>query len=133
MNFGIIFRLASGFGFLAVSRSMESRGDIHALMGDRQGALNMHLAALFMLVLAALCFITAGLKIMRGSKKTPPSRNTGPAYSSLAKSDDDTGFDADAALARYLENRNVEGPEQNEPQPPRPPVPPRTGFGRKLS
>lgn len=123
--------LFGGFLFSALSKSVEGRGDVAPyLPGGAPGdGLRYHLIALVLLIVAGACFIRAGYTLIRNSRNGPMKRKE-EDVTKIAKVFADepapaASFDADAALARYMQNRPASPLAGN------PPSPPRGGFGRK--
>ncbi|MGR4889658.1 hypothetical protein ACIPPQ_01420 [Sphingopyxis sp. LARHCG72] len=103
-GFRTVMLLALGFGLKTLSNILERAGD---LAGDPGVRLFNHLSALVVLIAAAACFIWA-LKLMffgkpGGPRKTKAASDTTPGYADIYP--DETNFDPDAALARYMTNR----------------------------
>ncbi|HEV7312052.1 hypothetical protein [Sphingopyxis sp.] len=103
-GFRTVMLLAFGFGLKSLSNVLERAGD---LAGDPGVRLFNHLAALVVLIAAAACFIWA-LKLMffdkpGGPGKTKAAPDPPPGYVDIYP--DETDFDPDAALARYMTNR----------------------------
>ena len=129
--------LAMGFAFRYVSRNLELVGDVHSASGNTSGALTYHLASLLCLLGAFACFIFAGVKIARyfwgrNDRSAPPPP---PAPLSRGRKEakaDDTLFDPDAIMARYLAERNAVGTKTSSSQPSSLEPMPRS-FGRKSS
>ncbi len=103
-GFRTVMLLALGFGLKSLSNILERAGD---LAGDPGVRLFNHLSALVALIAAVACFIWA-LKLMffdkpRGSDKAKAAPDATPGYVDIYP--DETKFDPDAALARYMSNR----------------------------
>lgn len=103
-GFRTVMLLAFGFGLKSLSNVLERAGD---LAGDPGVRLFNHLSALVVLIGAGACFIWA-LKLMFFDKpgrsgKTKAAPGTTPGYVNIYP--DETDFDPDAALARYMTNR----------------------------
>jgi len=116
--------LAAGIGLFGLSRLLESMGDLAPIAesGVSVERAAWHIPALLVLLAALACFVRAGVLIWRslsGGGRAPPSKLVPGAVN--AEADD---FDADAALARYLEQKDA------EPRPTRP-APGPGGFGRR--
>ena len=88
-----------------------------------------------MFAIGGLMMVSGGIVIARGLAMTTTERSPLPKDAVGWRDDgkpavSDTGFDADAAIERYLQNR-----PQGEPHPAEPEVtavaPPRPSFGRK--
>ena len=122
--------LLGGFGLLGLSRVVEAFGDGFPLAADGASPerLVFHSAALLVLLAGFACFVRAARLIyrsVRGDKPEAPRepvRLTTPGERAQASE----AFDADAALARYLERRG----EQADSPPPGPRAP-AGGFGRR--
>lgn len=115
--------IAVGFGLRALSKILERAGDMASDPGSRLGN---HVAALIVLIGAGACFIWA-LKMIFFDKpraKVEHGATPGPApkYVDIypERRQEEAGFDADAALARYMTKR-----------PAAPDTPKPGGFGRK--
>ena len=129
--------IAMGFSFRYVSSNLESVGDLHSVSGNASGALTYHLEALLWLLAAFACFVFAGVKIARNfwgrnDRSVPPPP---PAPLSRGRKEaeaDDTPFDPDAIMARYLAERNAVGTKKSSSQPSSLEPMPRS-FGRKSS
>lgn len=67
MNFKTIFLLATGFGLMSLSHSLELRGDLAPFAEDGVSTerLQYHLMALVALIGSLGCFIYAGFRIFR--------------------------------------------------------------------
>ena len=119
--------IVTGFGFYFLARRIELLGDLSPIGSEAR--LGYHLAALALIVIALVAFLRGGLAAFR----TITGRAAAPARkkSRMAEIADEeiSSFDADAALARYMQQN------RSEPRPaapiPAPPAPVRTGFGRK--
>lgn len=129
-----------GFMLKSVSRSFELRGDLARTLGDDGGALRGHLAALLVLIASVICFGYALYHFFKGLRSKPEDpepyaleeRVVDPAQTRA----DDTSFDADAVLARYLANRDRSPARSAESPSSDPGVRPampgaRPAFGRK--
>jgi hypothetical protein len=90
-------------------------------------------------VIGGLMMVSGGIVIARGLSMTTPERSTLPKATTGWRDDgkplaSDTGFDADAAISRYLQNRPQSAepltPMSAEPEP-APAAPARPSFGRK--
>ena len=132
-----VLPIAMGFAFRYVSRNLESIGDVHSVLGNKSGALSFHSAALICLLGAFACFIFAGVKIARyfWGRKDRYARPHSPAPLSRGWKEaevDDTPFDPDAVMTRYLAERNAVASKTSASRPsPLEPMP--HGFGRKSS
>ena len=111
--------LAMGFGLMRVSDGLELQGDLATAPGDR---LSYHVTALIALIAAAACFVSAGWKLLRASRKRsiPKQPDLHQVFA------EESSFDAEAALARYQERQRANPPAPESPKPPR-----SGGFGRK--
>ena len=122
--------LLGGFGLLGLSKVVEGIGDGFPLAaeGASPERLVFHLLALAALLAGLTCFLGAArgiVRALRRSKVAGPAeaaRSTAPGDSLTAPSE----FDADAALARYLERKR--DPADAPPPAPRKPA---SGFGRR--
>ena len=112
----VVLWLASGFGLIRLSKSLETQGDIASAAGDR---LFYHCIALLVLLGALACFVRVGWRALRTLFGRTASR-TKELEQVFAENSE---FDADAALARYIENR---GPAREGV-----PHASRSTFGRK--
>lgn len=126
-----------GIFLLGMSKVIEMRGDVAPYMaggvlGER---LLYHGLALLVLIGAAVCFFKGGRvafgRIFRRNATEAQElvkvfADLGPPRKDPA---DDENFDPDAALARYFERKQANGPEPIGPTA----TPPRAagGFGRK--
>jgi len=119
--------LAAGIGLFGVSRVLESMGDLAPLAAsgvswERAG---WHLSALLMLLAGGACFIRAGVLTWRAITGRSDRRASEPSKMVPGLVNADVGdFDADAALARYLDQKNA------EPRPTQP-APGPGGFGKR--
>lgn len=115
--------LVAGFALYRLSDVIEGMGDAAPFVADGGVAgerLGYHLTALVVLLAGGACVIRAGFLIWKSLKGGGASK---PPEGKLADVEAEPEFDADAALARYLESRG---------SPPLEPVAPRPGgFGRK--
>ncbi|KTE06596.1 hypothetical protein [Sphingopyxis sp. H115] len=122
-GFRTLTLIALGFGLRTLSKALERAGD---LAGDPGTRLFHHVSALVLLIAAVACFIWA-LKRMffarpRGSdEKTATAAPPQP----VGIRPEETSFDPDAALARYMRNRT--GGKPGDLSAPKP----SGGFGRK--
>lgn len=118
--------LAVGFGLRTLSRMLERVGDYASEPGVR---LFNHVSALVVLIAAGACFIWA-CKMMffdKPREKAEPvaaSTPAAPLVDIYAERREADNFDPDAALARYMGNRNGADPDQAPATKP-------GGFGRK--
>ncbi len=129
LNSKSMLHLIGGFVLLAISRIVEAVGDGFPINPDGVSTerLVFHVTALGITIFAGYCFF-ASLRSLFGKQK--PSSSEAAAFGRPASIQQDTGFDADAAIQRYLANRSEPLPGEgtnSHPEPPRP------GFGRKKS
>jgi hypothetical protein len=116
--------LIAGFAFYKLSGVLEAMGDAAPYAADGGVAyerLQYHGTALALLVAGGACFVRAGIliwKSVRGGGSPKPDK---PAKAE-APVEAEPAFDPDAALARYLANRD--GGDTPRPTSP-------TGFGRR--
>lgn len=127
-----------GFAFRYVSRNLESVGDVHSVLGNKSGALTYHSAALLCLLAAFACFIFSGVKIARyfwgrADRSAPPPPPATLSRGREKAQADDTPFDPDAIMARYLAERNAVGTKTSSSSHPSSLEPMPRGFGRKSS
>ena len=119
--------LAGGIVLYGAAHFLESMGDLApmAASGVSTERLAWHGMALLVLLAGGACFIRAGMLAWRSiagrrtAQTSPPEKLVPGAVN--AEMDD---FDADAALARYLDQKNA------EPRPTRP-APGPGGFGKR--
>ncbi len=130
--------LVAGFALLSLAGYLESMGDTGASSGER---LALYLPSTLALLGASTCFFRAlrsalGAVIGRGSPKPPkgaPAPTKPRAASRIFAARPEPEFDADAAFARYMEQR-----EEDEPVPPIAPTEPvkaapsQPAFGRRV-
>jgi hypothetical protein len=129
LNSRSMLHLIGGFVLLSVSKVVEAVGDSFPINpnGVSSDRLVFHVAALGLVILAGYCFF-ACLRSLFGKQK--PSTLNAPLFKRPASIQQDTGFDADAVMERYLANRSDPTPSEspsNRPEPPRP------SFGRKTT
>ncbi len=129
VNSRTMLHLIGGFVLLSVSKVVERVGDSFPINpnGVSSDRLVCHVAALGLVILAGYCFFVC-VRSLFGKQK--PSTLNAPLFKRPASIKQDTGFDADAALERYLANRSEPAPSDgpgNRPEPPRP------SFGRKTT
>lgn len=122
-GFRTVMLLAFGFGLKSLSNVLERAGDV---AGDPGVRLFNHVSALVVLIAAGACFIWA-LKLMffdkpRGPNETRAAPEAPPQHVDIYPAE--TGFDPDAALARYMSNRT--GADLDDLPSPKP-----GSFGRK--
>ena len=111
--------LAAGIGLFGLSRLLESMGDLAPIAesGVSVERAAWHVPALLVLLAAMACFVRAGVVIwrsVRGGGSAPPSTPSKLVPGAVNAEAGD--FDADAALARYLEQKNAE-PRLTRPGP----------------
>jgi hypothetical protein len=118
--------IAAGFGALWIANGIGAQGDIARALGNDAAAAGWHMTALFVSLGGLACFVFAMVTMVRGSlgRGRPPApleREVEPLPRSAAGAavEEDSPFDADGIMARYLAARDTS-------------TPPRTGgFGRK--
>jgi hypothetical protein len=122
-GFRTVMLLALGFGLRSLSKALERTGDLASDPGSR---LFNHVSALVVLIAAAACFIWALKRMFFSKPRTPNEQAAPPAAPKPADIyPEETSFDPDAALARYMRNRP--GAELGDMSAPKPPG----SFGRK--
>lgn len=118
--------LVGGFVLLTGSKALEGRGDVAPyLQGGGPGSgLPFHLLALVVLIAAFACFLRAGYNSYRriSGKASAPEKNVAKVFADEPAPEQ--SFDADAALARYMEKKRAGLLPDDLPPSPR-------AFGRK--
>lgn len=122
-GFRTILLIAVGFGLMKLSGALELQGDLSSAAGTR---LAHHLSALLALIAALGCFVWALKTIFFEKRPTSPEAvatpEKAPKYVDIYP--EESQFDPDAALARYMNGRDDPGAgdaPDNKPG----------GFGRK--
>lgn len=118
--------LIAGFALYKLSKVLEGLGDAAPLAvgGVSAERALWHGAALVILVAGLACFVRALVLAWRAIRGGAPK--TVPPAPEAGTPDPSEAFDPDAALARYLANRDPSLPAAEKPAPPRGP-----GFGRR--
>lgn len=120
-GFRTIALIAVGFALIRLSNSLELSGDLSDVAGTR---LSYHLSALLALIAALGCFAW-GLKTLFFEKRDVPAAP--PPGKTLQHVDiypEESTFDPDAAIARYMQGRG-------DPDPGDAPAPKPGSFGSK--
>ena len=122
-GFRTVLLLGSGFGLKVLSNILERAGD---LASDPGGRLFCHVSALAVLIAAGACFFWVLRLMFFGTPRKPAKATPAPAAAPkhVGIHPDETDFDPDAALARYMDNRTGAGLGDPPPSNPR-------SFGRK--
>lgn len=134
-----MFWVMGGFVLLALSRAIEAVGDTGTNPSER---LPIYFLALAALLGAAFCFIKAGRVLWNnftgknrggGSGGSGPEGDARPArrLADRVPADGSDSFDADAAFARYMEQRGDSRPQAAPASGQSTPLPQPRGFGRK--
>ena len=108
-GFRTIVLIAVGFASMRLSNALELSGDLSGLAGTR---LAYHLSALLALIAALGCFVW-GLKTIFFEKRDIPPAAGGPPQKAPQPVDiypEESAFDPDAAIARYMQVRGDPGP-----------------------
>ena len=119
--------IMGGFSTYMLAKRTELMGDLAPAGSDVR--LTYHMVALALMAVALLMFIRAGLTIDRtltGRARKPAQKS---ARGFAAEPAEPSSFDADAALARYVERKALEPKPVANPE--RQPAPVHRGFGRK--
>lgn len=122
LGFGIL-PIAIGFGLLWLSNSLEFQGDLSVAPTDR---LLFHGLALLALLIALACFLRGLWSAWRflANRASASTKDLTEVFA------EESSFDADGALARYLERKRDDASPPSAPAT-SPPGPRGGTFGRK--
>lgn len=117
----VVALVAAAWALKTTSRSIELAGDVQLERTDR---LPYHLTALVLLIAALACGLLAARALWRYYSAPKPPRIA--KVEQPLDEDERSDFDADAALARYMERR-----DQTPAGPASPTTTAHPGFGRR--